>query len=68
MHTCVHASIQNTNMHPLLQGLLESIEVDVRNCFDDCPYSVFETTMDTGFGRMLVHAVAQYLGLESFSE
>ncbi|XP_067934001.1 R3H domain-containing protein 4-like isoform X2 [Watersipora subatra] len=48
-------------------GLLEKIELDVREHFREAPYCIFEVTMETSFGRLLVHAVAQYLGLDSFS-
>ena len=51
-----------------VQGLLESVERDMRSMFTESPFSVYEPVMETSFGRMIVHAVTQYLGLESISE
>jgi len=48
-------------------GLLESVEQEMRTVFTESLFSVYEPVMETSFGRMLVHAVTQYLGLESIS-
>lgn len=50
------------------QGLLESVEQEMRTVFTESLFSVYEPVMETSFGRMLVHAVTQYLGLESISK
>ena len=47
---------------------MESVERDMRSMFTESPFSVYEPVMETSFGRMIVHAVTRYLGLESISE
>jgi len=52
----------------LLQGLLESLEIEIRANFIEEPLSIYTATMESSFGRLFVHAVSQYLGLDSMSK
>ncbi|KAF6019893.1 R3HDM4 [Bugula neritina] len=63
----------NQNLKNLLKkrhvplGLLESLEIEIRANFIEEPLSIYTATMESSFGRLFVHAVSQYLGLDSMS-
>lgn len=49
------------------QGILAQLEEDVVSFFKDCPDSVFVLDHTSGYERLLLHAVCQFLGLHCHS-